>query len=314
MGAGFYIVLLIVLIVAVKFGGKLLYAGLNKGENAVSNAIKRSQEENNPPQAVRLASRYQGVSIPDYAAMYGLTVNREITAEADNIFNSAFEASDGSALDEAFEPSDRFTGDAFNSLEGGASAGRAFAGTSYGDLGKKLAVYGMLAAFAGKILNFVIRYFIFRFTWSMGLYYFTVALDIIAGIGIAAAGAAYILRYLNTRDNMDLITGAAGILSFLVGILAQPAYRVFPALIVGIITGAFFLILSYRAKPFDVKIRAALILGFAGSVISCLISAIYYYGYYRITLVASLSWITVILMILALAAGYIFVKKDFGGN
>jgi hypothetical protein len=42
-----------------------LKAGVNKGVNAASNAVKRAQEKNNPPQAESLADRYRGSGTND---------------------------------------------------------------------------------------------------------------------------------------------------------------------------------------------------------------------------------------------------------
>ena len=37
----------------------MIRAGVNKGVNAASNAVKRVQEKNNPPQAESLAERFE---------------------------------------------------------------------------------------------------------------------------------------------------------------------------------------------------------------------------------------------------------------
>ena len=56
----------IVLIVAVALVllviRRLISAGVNKGVNAASNAIKRAQEEKNPPKPQNLAERYGSTS------------------------------------------------------------------------------------------------------------------------------------------------------------------------------------------------------------------------------------------------------------
>ena len=321
MSAGFYVVILIVLLAGVSLLGKFLNAGMNKGINAISNASKRAQEQNDPPQPGSLAERYIGVQIPDYPKMYGLTVK---TPEADPSEIAENEISGDVPSPEVTSESVTETSisedigqtpvsscqvAAIDEVEEEDPAASASAG-SYGPLSKKLILYGFLAAFIASLASFLFINIVSRISWSYGLFTVYRIMSYIVPLSIAASGAGFILRYLGSKDNLDLLTGIGGIAGLLGLFIPAAYYNYFAAIIVGLITGAIYLFLAFRVKEKNKTFYIVFICTFAAYVAGTLIAAVLNNGYYGVVVLSTLSFITTVLGLLGIGAGYLAAKKE----
>ena len=321
MSAGFYVVILIVLLAGVSLLGKFLNAGMNKGINALSNASKRAQEQNNPPKSGSLADRYVGVRIPDYPEMYGLTVK---TPEADPAEIPVVEATGGGPSpgvltedvtepvvsgDAGQTPAPAYHSAAFDEVTEEDPMQTASQG-SYGPLSKKLILYGFLVAFIASLASFLFINIVSRISWSYGLFTVYRIMSYIAPLSIAASGAGFILRYLGSKDKLDLMTGVGGIAALLASFITAAHYNIFAALIVGLITGAIYLFLAFRVKEKNKTFYIVFICTFAAYVAGPLVSAIMNQGYYGVVVLSLLLTVTAIIELLGIGACYLAAKKE----